>query len=232
MKFPALLRRYHLLLPTLFGWLLILLAGGLLAIFVARNLALFLIVDEPLGADNLVIEAWMSRDELDQALDYFEANDYQRAILVGGPVKDFHGIDTNLAERAGTYLRGQGLSVAQSVVIQAPYSAQNRTFLNAVLVREWFAGQGIAVDRVDVFTASVHTRRSQYLYQLAFGDAVEVGVIPSRPPDFDPVRWWRTSQWGKHVAVEFAGWVMVKCCFYPGEPGSHLEMWGIEKATE
>jgi hypothetical protein len=231
MKFPALFRRRSLLLPTLTGWLLILLICGLGALYLFRGIADFLTVYEPADADYLVIEGWMNKDELDQSLDYFNSADYRLAIIVGGPISnDFHGIDTNEAERAAGYLRGRGLAQDQSVVIPTPYSAQNRTFLNAVMTREWFARQGIELSRLDVFSSHVHTRRSRDLYQLAFGDEVTVGVIPSRPDNFDPAYWWRSSDSGKLVAIEFAGWLLVKCCFHPGEPGSHLEKWGIEKS--
>ena len=232
MKFPALFRRRNLVLPTLTGWLVILLACGLVTLYLIRGIAGFLTVYEPIDADYLVIEGWMNKQELDQSLDYFNSADYRLAIIVGGPVTDdFHGIDSNLAERATGYLRGRGLAQDRSVVIATPYSAQNRTFLNAVMTRDWFERQGIELSRLDVFSSHVHTRRSRDLYQLAFGDNVTVGVIPSHPDDFDPAHWWRSSESGKNVAVEFAGWLLVKCCFYPGEPGSYLEKWGIEKPT-
>jgi uncharacterized SAM-binding protein YcdF (DUF218 family) len=232
MKFPALLRRRSLVLPTLMGWSLILLACGLGALYLLRGMADFLTVYEPADADYLVIEGWMNKEELDQSLDYFKSGNYRLAIIVGGPISnDFHGIDANYAKRAADYLRGQGLAESQSVVIAAPYSAQDRTFLNAVMTRDWFARQGTKPSRVDVFSSSVHTRRSRALYQLAFGDEVTVGVIPSRPEFFDPAQWWRTSDSGKTVAIEFAAWLLVKCCFSPGEPGSHLEKWGIEKSS-
>jgi uncharacterized SAM-binding protein YcdF (DUF218 family) len=231
MKFPALFRRRSLVLPTLTGWLLILLVCGLGALYLFQGIADFLTVNEPVDADYLVIEGWMNKDELDQSLDYFNSGDYRLAIVVGGPIdNDFQGIDTSFAKRAADYLRGQGLAEEQSVVIETPYSAQDRTFLNAVMTREWFARQGIEPSRLDVFSSTVHTRRSRHLYQLAFGDEVNVGVIPSHPADFDSAHWWRTSDSGKNVAIEFAGWLLVKCCFFPGESGSHLEKWGIEKS--
>lgn len=232
MKFPALFRRRSLVLPTLVGWLVILLVLGLIAVFVLRNLAFFLTVNEPVGADYLVIEAWMDKEEFDQAHSYFDANDYQLAILVGGPIhNDFHEIDSNFAPRAADYLRLKGMPADKMVVLEAPDSKQNRTFLNAVYVRDWFLQQGGEVANIDVFTSLIHTRRSRDLYQIALGETVEVGVVPSNPSDFDPAHWWRTSRWGKGVAVEFAAWLLVKCCFRPGDPGSHFEQWGIEKTA-
>ena len=229
MKFPLLFRRKSLVLPTLTGWLLILVTIGLVVGFVFRNMAIFLTVNEPVGADYLVIESWMDKEELDQALEYFNAHDFEKAILVGGPISnDFHRIDTSYAERGANYLRAQGMPVEKPVIVNAPYSAQNRTFLNAVMVREWFKQQGISLTRLDVFSSSVHTRRSRDLYRLAFGDQVEIGIVASEPRDFTPEHWWKSNDRGKGVAVEFAGWFLVKCCFYPGEPGSHLEKWGIE----
>ena len=97
------------------------------------------------------------------------------------------------------------------------------------MTREWFKQEGISLSRLDVFSSGVHTRRSRDLYQQAFGESVVIGIIAAQPRDFDPAHWWSTSGTGKGVAVEFANWVLTKCCFNPGEPGSHLEKWGVEK---
>ena len=233
MNFPVLFRRRSALLPTPLGWLLILSIVALVVVLLFRNLAGFLTVNEPVDADYLVIEGWMEKTELDQALAYFEAGDFTGAVIVGGPISnDFHGIDTNYAQRAAGYLRQQGLPEEKIAIVAAPYSAQDRTFLNAVMVREWFAQNGIQISRLDVFSSGVHTRRSRDIYRLAFEDDVDIGVIASRPLHFDPRRWWRSSDSGKNVAVEFAAWFLVKCCFEPGEPGSQLEKWGIPDKGE
>ena len=231
MKFPRLFRRKSLVLPTLIGWLLILVTVGLVVGFVFRNMAIFLAVNEPVGAGYLVIEAWMDKEELDQALEYFNAHDFAKAVFVGGPIyNDFHRIDTSYAERAANYLQARGLPVDKLAIVNAPHSAQSRTFLNGVMVREWFKQQGISLTRLDVFSSSTHTRRSRDLYQLAFGGQTEIGIIASEPSGFNPAHWWKSND-RKDVAVEFAGWFLVKCCFHPGAPGSHLEKWGIEKTT-
>jgi hypothetical protein len=229
MKFPLLFRRRSVVLPTLVGWLVILVVIGLVAGFLFRNMAIFLTVNEPVGAEYLVVEGWMDKEELDQALEYFNTHDFAKAILVGGPISnDFHEIDTIYAERGANYLQAQGLPAKKSVIVKVPYSPQNRSFLNAVMVREWFKLQGISLTRLDVFSSSVHTRRSRDLYRLAFGEQIEIGIIASEPRDFTPAHWWKSNDRGKGVAVEFAGWFLVKCCFYPGELESHLENIGIE----
>ncbi|MDC1288347.1 YdcF family protein, partial [Gammaproteobacteria bacterium] len=198
-----------------------------------RNMAVFLTVNEPVGAEYLVIESWMDKAELDQGLAYFADHDFKKAVIVGGPISnDFHGIDSNYAQRAAAYLQQQGLAEEKTVIVKVPYTAQERTYLNALMVREWFKQEAIAVARLDVFSSGVHTRRSRNLYRRAFEGDVEIGIIASRPRDFDPAHWWRTSGSGKGVAVEFAAWFLVKCCFNPGDPGSHLEKWGIEKTAQ
>ena len=229
MNFPLLFRRQNLIFPTLAGWLVILASLILIVGLLFRNMALILTVNEPVGAEFLVVEAWMGKEELDQGMEYFKANNYSNLVLVGGPISnDFHGIDVNYAERAATYLMKQGLSREATGIVRSPYSSQNRTFLNAVMVREWFKQQGISITLLDIFSRSVHSRRSRSLYQQAFGDQVTIGIIAAEPINFDPAYWWRTSDSGKGVAVEFANWILSKCCFNPGLPGSHMEKWGVE----
>jgi hypothetical protein len=67
MKFPLLFRRRSVVLPTLSGWLLILVTLGLFVGFAFRNMAVFLTVSELVGSNYLVIESWMDKEELDQA---------------------------------------------------------------------------------------------------------------------------------------------------------------------
>ena len=93
MKVPVLVRRRDFLVPTLLGWVMILTILVLIVVMIFRNLADFLTVNQPVGADYLVIEAWMPKEELDQGLEYFQSNNYREVLLVGGPIgNDFHGM--------------------------------------------------------------------------------------------------------------------------------------------
>jgi hypothetical protein len=88
----------------------------------------------------------------------------------------------------------------------------------------------MSVDSLDVHSLGPHARRSRWLYQRAFGDAVAVGVIAAVPRSYDPAAWWRSSDGARTVLSELAGWVWVRLIFDPGEPGSSRELWGPPQA--
>jgi hypothetical protein len=82
------------------------------------------------------------------------------------------------------------------------------------------------VDSLDVYSLGPHARRSRWLYQRAFGDAVAVGVIAGVPRAYDPAVWWQSSEGARVVLSELAAWLWARTRFDPGEPGSSLERWG------
>lgn len=230
MKLPFLFRRRSLLVPTLPGILLIFLALGFPLYFLFQNAATFLAVNQPIGAEYLVIEGWLGKNELNQANRVFDEQNYQYAIVTGGPITDdFNTGPATYAERATTYLLSIGFPQDKLFEVPTPYSAQERTFFSAVMVRDWFTEQRLDIRSLDVFSGDVHSRRSRNLYQLAFGNQVNIGIYASKPNEFDLSRWWQSSDAAKAVASELIGWGLVKCCFKPGERGSHFEKWGIEK---
>jgi len=230
MKLPKLFRRRSVILPTLPGMLLIIVLSALLIYLLLLNAASFLAVNEPIDGDYLVIEGWMNKRELNQAYRLFASHDYRLAIVSGGPITDeFETRWTSYAERARDYLLSTGFPAEKLVAVAAPYSAQDRTFLSAVMVRDWLFDNRTDIKSLDIVSAHVHTRRSRAMYRLAFGDGVEVGAYAVEPDEFELNRWWHSSDAAKSVANELIGLAVVKCCFRTGERGSHFEKWGMEK---
>ncbi len=222
-------------MPTLWGVVVLLLlsAAGLL---VCAHLAYgFLAPHQPAttndgrGARTLVVEGWLDEAELSQAVAAFRGGRYERVLTTGGPIETWQGHLPwrNYAQRAAEHLRSHGLEGVPVVAVAAPASAQDRTFLSAVMVREWARQAGVTLDAVDVFSGGVHARRSWLVYRMALGDAVAVGVLSATPKEYDPARWWRTSSGAKTVIGEGLSLVWTKCCFWPGAPGSHEERWGV-----
>ena len=181
------------------------------------------------GAHTLVVEGWLGRADLEQAAALLRGRQYQRVLTTGGPIDpeiDAGGWQT-FAQRAAALLRAQGVVQVPVIALPAPASAQDRSYLSAVMVRDWAQRSGTRLDAVDLFSAGVHARRSWLVYRMALGDGVEVGVIAARPAGIDARHWWTSSEGAKTTIGEALSLAWTKCCFWPGAPGSHEERWAV-----
>jgi hypothetical protein len=237
-RVPSLFRRRHVWLPTLWGTLLLSALAAALATFALRHLGSYLAVDAPAagrdggGARTLVVEGWLDDDALDDAIAVVARGRYERVVTSGGPIESWREGPAwpDYAERAADYLRRHGVSRVPVTAAPAPKSAQDRSFLSAVVVRDWLRRQGGGVDAIDLFSAGVHARRSRLVYRLAFGPDVEVGVFAARPRRYPLERWWATSDGAKSVLDEAIGLAWTSCCFWPPAPGSHEERRAVPKS--
>jgi len=227
MRLPSLARRREFWVPTLWGWLAILGALALGIGSVVHGLHPFLAPSQPVGARTLVVEGWMPPEELEQAVDAFRAGGYERVVTTGGPVPSGYERlgHASYAELAKEILEARGLRAGSVSAVPTPASAQDRTFLSAVMVREWAQEKGIGVDALDVFSTGAHARRSWMLYRLAFGPDVRVGILCARPSTYEPDSWWTSSAGARAVLSEAIGWAWTAIFFHPGPPGSHEERW-------
>ena len=228
-----LVRRREIWLPTIWGWLLLLAFICTASVLAGRNLYALLAPSDPApGAQMLVVEGWMPEDELDQAVAVFRHGKYQRIVTTGGPIKHWVALQGPLtyAERAAGYLRTHGLEGTEVTAVSAPESAQDRTYLSAVMVRDWAAKQNLALKALDVFSSGAHARRSRMLYRMAFGPTVDVGVLSATQQDYDERHWWRSSAAAESVLKETIGLLWTMCCFHPAPPGTHEEIWGVPPA--
>ena len=211
----------------MWGWFVLLALGAAGIILIARGLYPFLAHTEPVGARVLAVEGWIDAEGLDQAIAAFRSGGYIQVVTTGGPIEQWPGLHgySTYAERAADYLTHHGVSKTQVTAVPAPKSAQDRTFLSAVMVREWAKGRGLALDALDVFSLGPHARRSRLLYQLAFGPRVAIGVYAARTNDYDAGAWWRTSIGARDVLTQAVGWLWVKCFFRAPSRNSHEELW-------
>ena len=107
---PALFRRREVILPTLWGWLLVLGLLGAAAIVLGRHVGAWLAVSEPAIAANggpaelLVVEGWLGDRELDDAAAYAQQHGYRRVATSGGPMQPFNSLPS-FADRAALRLQ-------------------------------------------------------------------------------------------------------------------------------
>jgi hypothetical protein len=226
-----LLRRREVLLPTLWGWLVIVAVFGLVLGALALSIGGWLAVSEPLSTAAggpprvLVIEGWLPERELDDAAAFARARGYSRVITTGGPIESFSPF-ASYAERAADHLR-QRLPGLPIDAVPSPATAQDRTYASAVWLRDWAARERVALDAFDLYSLGAHARRTRMLYRLAFGEGVRIGVLAGTPRRSDPRRWWTTSDGAKAVWLESASVVWTWCCFTPPPRGSHEERWAM-----
>lgn len=199
-------------------------AGRQIHSFLAPN-------DRVPGARLLVVEGWLDTKELDQAVAAFQQGRYQRVVTTGGPMETWSEFprSSNYADYAASYLRKHGLQHVDLTAVPAPASAQDRTFLSAVKVRDWAKMQGLEVSSLDVYSSGTHARRSRMLYRIAFGPNIDVGILSARPTQYDDERWWQTSAGVKTVLGETISLVWTTCWFHPAPPGSHEELWAVPR---
>lgn len=230
---PALFRRRSVPLPTLAGWLLLVACGAFAVLGLVRAAYPFLAPNAPMGGGLLVVEGWAGVPAFDEAARRFAAGGYSHLVATGGPIEadsPCAGSDVSWAEHAARNLRERGVPSDSVDAVPSPASAQDRTYLSAVALREWLAARGESVDRIDVVTLGPHGRRTRRLYRQAFGDAIAVGILSMPSIDYDAARWWRSSEGTKRIVVESIGLAWTVCCFDPGPPGSLAEKWAEPSA--
>jgi hypothetical protein len=64
---------------------------------------------------------------------------------------------------------------------------------------------------------------------MAFGPAVEIGVIASPASREEARHWWRSSAIAKSVLGEALSLAWTECCFWPAPRGSHEEQWAVPR---
>lgn len=199
----------------------------MVCLLVIRNIYSLLSPIDPVGARILVVEGWLAPDELDQAVHIFKKGGYQRVVTTGGPIVGWSELfaHSNYAQIAADYLAQHGLPSDRIVIVPTPASAQERTFLSAVVLRESAQKLGITLDMIDLISSGAHARRSRLLFQMAFGPKARVGVLAARPEDYNPEAWWQSSSGVEAIVFQSIGLIWVKCCFWPGPPGSQQELW-------
>ncbi len=223
----SLLHKRSVWLPTFWGWILLLAIGVAAGVLMVRNLYPALAPNVPVGARILVVEGWLAPEELDQAIEAFRKGNYQRIVTTGGPILGWPelSIHTTYADVAADYLSRHGIPRMLIIAVPTPKSAQDRTFLSAVMLRDSASRLKLNLDAFDLFSSGPHARRSRLLYQMAFGPEVRIGVLAAKPAEYDPDVWWRTSSGMESMILQSLGVVWVKCFFWPGPRGSVEERW-------
>lgn len=165
-----------------------------------QSLSLFLSITEPVQADVLIIESWLSEPDLIEAAEIFKTGEYSYCIVSAinsdhskanpAVILEKAGIDRNKIVKAGTFT-----------------SATHKTYNSAIETSKWIKKNDPKVQAFNVFTAGVHGRKTWTIYKRVFGDNYHLGIITSPMYRYDPDSWW-TSRIGFSLTVRnFLGYI-------------------------
>jgi len=186
-----------------------------LAAAVVLGIHPFLAVTNPVHSDYLVVEGWIHYQRFEQAAQEFRNGHYKK-LLTSGVQRDTAtkpGSKDNYADYAAEQLKDFGMTDDQVRPVPCWVTHKDRTYNTALAVKKWFETKGIKINSIDVVSEGPHARRSQLLYQKAFGSGVHVGIISLQDPTYDPDHWWRSSEGVREVIGETVAYLYAKFCF-------------------
>lgn len=214
-----LVRRREGWFPTWRGWLAV--SGVLLALalLVVGRLHPFLAVTSPVDSDYLAVEGWVPDFVHEAGLKEFRKGGYKLLLVPGGPLEKGEPLSEyqTFAEFGAAVLRRYGCPTNVLRAVPAPKVRHDRTYASAYALRLWLEREKLPPRRLNVVTADSHARRTRLLFQKAFGDATEIGIIAIPDDRFDSNRWWRSSQGFRTITGEAIGYVYARFLFSPPE---------------
>jgi len=202
------------------GWLLVTSVGLVAAYLVFLNVHPFLAVTHRVNTNILVVEGWIQRYAIRAGAEEFKSGSYERVLTTGGPESGSGGYINDYQTSASVGAEAlKKAGIAEEVVQAAPSHVigQERTYSSAIALRDWFREHNISVQSMNIVTEDCHARRTQLLYQKAFGKNVLVGIIAAPNPDYNPKYWWRYSDGVREVIGESIAYIYAKFFFYPSE---------------
>lgn len=200
------------------GWLAVAtvaLVTGSLAFFCIHP---FLAVTQRADSRILVVEGWVHDFAFDAAAKEFKSGGYDRAFATGGPIEGQGGYISDshtYASIGAEKLVQAGIPAAAVQMVPSRVMERDRTYSSAVALRDWLRVHQVSVPAINVLTEDAHARRSRLLFQEAFGNDVNVGVISVPDPDFKPDLWWKYSQGVREVVGESIAYLYAKLLFWP-----------------
>jgi len=191
----------------------IVLLGYLMLINVYR----FLTVNKTVDTKTMVIEGWVDDNVLDEALDYYRKNGFNKLIVTGLPVtkRRLFSYFKNTAQLAAAQIKNSGFTdtVYQAVIPKGILI--DRTFNTAIAVKILFDEHPGWEKSFLIYSEGTHSRRTKLMFDKVFGDDFSIGIIAGNEKIFDSKHFWRTSKGFRTVTNEFVAYLWVYLFFHP-----------------
>jgi hypothetical protein len=180
---------------TLEGWLVVGVVLAAITWLIVIKIHPFLAPVQPVDAEILLVEGWVSDDLIVAAIAEFNKGNYQLLITTGSPLVKGHFLSEykNFADLAASTFIYLGFDEEKIVSIPSPVVKVNRTYVATLAVRDWLLNSGKSLQGVNVYSYDVHTRRSWLLYRKTLSPHFKVGAIAHYSQFYNPDAWWTSS---------------------------------------
>ena len=193
------------------GWIGIFGAIALLIWSILFKLEPFLAHTAPVKADILIVEGWIGDDGIIGAMEEFKSHPYQLLITAGSNFGrgEYLSEYKDFAHLSKATLVTLGFDPEKIQPIPTPTAIRDRTLTSAVEVQKWLRQKKLKPQGINLYTVDVHSRRTWMLYKQILAP-IPVGIISHPPQDYDPQRWWGTSEGFRKVFSESLAYLYAK----------------------
>ncbi|MDZ8186840.1 MAG: ElyC/SanA/YdcF family protein [Nostoc sp. ChiSLP02] len=206
-KFPKvkLIKRQEMWTLTAAGWAIAIAVIAYLIFLSITHVHSYLAVTSPIkSAEILVVEGWLPDYAIEEALIEFQKGSYRQIITTGGSLGKGSYLTgyNSFAEVTAATLNKLGLEAEKVVAVPTPFVIKDRSYASAVEFYRWLSNSNLKVQSINLFSLDVHTRRSWLIFKNILNPDIEVGAIAAKTQDYDPKKWWRSSQGVRTVLDE------------------------------
>ena len=213
----GLFQRRQCLIPTLRGWLLLVVVAAALAVCSVKSVHPFLAVNDPLPGGALVVEGWMPDYGFEQAIAEFRRHHYSKMYVTGGPMEVGSPLSEyrTFAELGAAILSKLGMEKEAVQAVPSAESRRDRTYASAVALRDLLQRHGELPQQINLISMGAHSRRSRLLFRKAFGGKSKIGILAITDKNYDSAQWWRSSQGVRTVIDEMVAYLYARLLFNP-----------------
>jgi uncharacterized SAM-binding protein YcdF (DUF218 family) len=201
------------------GWFVLIFVGLLGAVVFITRIYSFLAETDRVDTQVLVVEGWIHEGGIRTTIEEYKTRRYSNVFTTGGVQigSGENAIAPMAADVMADWLNYRG--IPKDVLQPVPSSriGRDRTYHSATALKGWFNDHHMQVRSLNVVTEAAHARRTRFLYRKAFGDSVAIGIIAASNPDYDPKRWWGSSDGFRDVFSETVAYLYARLLFSPNE---------------
>ena len=208
-----LIKRQEMWTITAQGWAIAIALIAYLMFFIITHLHSFLAVTSPIkSAEVLIVEGWLPDYAIEEALTEFKRGSYRQIITTGGTLGKgtyLTGYKNFADVSAATFIK-LGLESEKVVSVPTPFVVKDRSYASAVEFHRWLSNSNLKIEAINIFSLDVHARRSWFLFKKILTPHIKVGVIAAETQDYDPSKWWGSSQGVREILDETIAYIYAR----------------------